>query len=62
MYNLINMVLAIGDSAKVALTVFLVIIAIVVFVLFMLFLKFFRLWLQAKLSRADVKFSELIGM
>ncbi len=62
MYNLINMVLAISDSAKVALAVFLVIIAIVVFVLFMLFLKFFRLWLQAKLSRADVKFSELIGM
>ncbi len=27
-----------------------------------LFIKFFRLWLQAKLSRADVKFSELIGM
>jgi uncharacterized protein YqfA (UPF0365 family) len=24
--------------------------------------KFFRLWLQAKLSKADVKFSELIGM
>ncbi len=62
MYNLINMVLARSDSAKVALTVFLVIIAIVVFVLFLLFLKFFRLWLQAKLSRADVKFSELIGM
>ena len=29
---------------------------------FLLFIKFFRLWLQAKLSRADVKFSELIGM
>ncbi|HUS72827.1 MAG TPA: flotillin-like protein FloA [Sedimentisphaerales bacterium] len=62
MYNLINMVLAISDSAKVALTVFLVIIALVVLILFLLFLKFFRLWLQAKLSRADVKFSELIGM
>jgi uncharacterized protein YqfA (UPF0365 family) len=56
------MVLAISDSAKVALTVFLVIIALVVLILFLLFLKFFRLWLQAKLSRADVKFSELIGM
>jgi len=62
MYNLTNMVLAISDSAKVALTVFLVIIALVVLILFLLFLKFFRLWLQAKLSRADVKFSELIGM
>jgi uncharacterized protein YqfA (UPF0365 family) len=37
-----------------------VILAAIVFLL--LFLKFFRLWLQAKLSRADVKFSELIGM
>ncbi len=62
MYNLINMVLAISESGKVALTVFLVIIALVVFVLFLLAFKFFRLWLQAKLSRADVKFSELIGM
>jgi uncharacterized protein YqfA (UPF0365 family) len=62
MYNLTNTVLAISDSAKVALTVFLVIIALVVLILFLLFLKFFRLWLQAKLSRADVKFSELIGM
>ena len=62
MYNLINMILAISEKTKVALTVFLVIIAIAVFVLFLLFLKFFRLWLQAKLCRADVKFSELIGM
>ena len=28
----------------------------------LLFLKFFRLWLQAKLCRADVKYSEFIGM
>jgi len=62
MYNLVNTVLAINDSPKVALTVFLVIIAIVVLVFFFVFLAFFRLWLQAKLSRADVKFSELIGM
>jgi len=40
----------------------LVILILVVVVFFLLFLKFFRLWLQAKLSRADVKFSELIGM
>jgi uncharacterized protein YqfA (UPF0365 family) len=40
----------------------LVILIIVTLVFFLLFLKFFRLWLQAKLSRADVKFSELIGM
>jgi uncharacterized protein YqfA (UPF0365 family) len=40
----------------------LVIVLLVAFVFLLLFLKFFRLWLQAKLSRADVKFSELIGM
>ncbi|UCG60270.1 MAG: flotillin-like protein FloA [Phycisphaerales bacterium] len=40
----------------------LVILLLVVLVFFLLFLKFFRLWLQARLSRADVKFSELIGM
>lgn len=38
------------------------IVVVVVLVFFLMFLKFFRLWLQAKLSRADVKFSELIGM
>ena len=40
----------------------LVIVVLVALVFFLLFLKFFRLWLQARLSRADVKFSELIGM
>lgn len=38
------------------------ILLLVVLVALLLFFKFFRLWLQAKLSRADVKFSELIGM
>jgi uncharacterized protein YqfA (UPF0365 family) len=41
------------------------VVVILIFVglaFFLLFLKFFRLWLQAKLSRADVKFSELVGM
>ena len=40
----------------------LVVIILIVVVVALLFLKFFRLWLQAKLSRANVKFSELIGM
>ena len=44
----------------VILTVLLIVTILVVVVFFLLFLKFFRLWLQAKLSRADVKFSELI--
>jgi uncharacterized protein YqfA (UPF0365 family) len=28
----------------------------------LIFLKFFKLWLQARLSRAEIKFTELIGM
>ncbi|MHC4685344.1 MAG: flotillin-like protein FloA [Planctomycetota bacterium] len=61
MYNLTNTILA-AEELKVVGMALLVILVIVVFVFFLLFLKFFRLWLQAKLSRADVKFSELIGM
>ncbi len=37
-------------------------VGILLLVFSLIFLKFFKLWLQAKLSRADVKFSELIGM
>jgi membrane-bound ClpP family serine protease len=43
--------------------VLLIIVLLVAFVVVQLvFLKFFRLWLQVKLLRADVKFSKLIGM
>jgi uncharacterized protein YqfA (UPF0365 family) len=63
MYNLTNTILAQStDPKKAILLAFLVIVIIAVVVVFLLFLKFFRLWLQARLSRADVKFSELIGM
>jgi len=62
MYNLTSIMLAVNDPAKVVFMAFLVIIGIIGLVVFLLFLKFFRLWLQARLSRADVKFSELIGM
>ncbi len=62
MYNLTNTTLAQTDPLKVVGMALLVIVILVTIVFFMLFLKFFRLWLQAKLSRADVKFSELIGM
>jgi len=54
--------LAASDPVAVIGVTLLVILIITAMVLFLLFLKFFRLWLQAKLSRADVKFSELIGM
>jgi uncharacterized protein YqfA (UPF0365 family) len=62
MYDLIKLTAAAGDSIRVIGVALLVIVILVAFVFFLLFLKFFRLWLQAKLSRADVKFSELIGM
>lgn len=63
MYNLTNTILAQPtDIKKVILLALLVIVILAVVVFFLLFLKFFRLWLQARLSRADVKFSELIGM
>ncbi len=62
MYNLTKMILAQKNPIEIVGIALLVIVIIVAFVFLMLFLKFFRLWLQAKLSRADVKFSELIGM
>jgi len=62
MHNLTDIILTVTNPARVIATVIVVIIILVVLVLFLLALKFFRLWLQARLSRADVKFSELIGM
>jgi uncharacterized protein YqfA (UPF0365 family) len=62
MYNLTNTILSAGNPLKVVGMVLLVILVLVVLIFFLLFWNFFRLWLQAKLSRADVKFSELIGM
>ncbi len=62
MYNLTKMILAQKNPVEVVGIALLVIVILVAFVFLLLFLKFFRLWLQAKLSRADVKFSELIGM
>jgi len=62
MYNLIHAIPAASDVTKVIGVTILVTLIIAAFVFFLLLMKFFRLWLQAKLSRADVKFSELIGM
>ncbi|MBA7709534.1 hypothetical protein ES703_118453 [subsurface metagenome] len=62
MHNLTNIILTVDDPSRVIVTVVVVAAVLVVLVFFLLFLKFFRLWLQARLSRADVKFSELIGM
>jgi len=62
MFNLTNVGLGAGDPTKVVFGAVVIIIILTALVFFLLFLKFFRLWLQARLSRADVKFSELIGM
>ena len=62
MIDLTNTILGQENPTQVIVVAFFAIVAITVLVFFLLFLKFFRLWLQAKLSRADVKFSELIGM
>ena len=62
MCSLANTILAQGDPTRVIGVTILVVLILAVVTFFLLFLKFFRLWLQAKLSRADVKFSELIGM
>jgi len=57
-----NHLLASGNVANVILLGILVILGIAVLVFILIIASFFKLWLQAKLSRADVKFSELIGM
>lgn len=62
MFEPIYIVFAEGEPTKVIGVTLLVVLIIAALVFFLLFVKFFRLWLQAKLSRADVKFSELIGM
>jgi uncharacterized protein YqfA (UPF0365 family) len=62
MLNLTNTVLAAENPVRLIGVAVVVILIFVGLAFFLLFLKFFRLWLQAKLSRADVKFSELIGM
>jgi uncharacterized protein YqfA (UPF0365 family) len=62
MYSLTNTILAESNPGRTVIVAIVVIVGLILLVGGLLFLKFFRLWLQAKLSRADVKFSELIGM
>jgi len=62
MNNLGQVLFGVANPSQLIVAAVLVVIVLVVLVFFLLFLKFFRLWLQAKLSRANVKFSELIGM
>ncbi|MHC4573791.1 MAG: flotillin-like protein FloA [Planctomycetota bacterium] len=62
MRELEGLILQVSNPGRVIATVLLVVIVLAAIVFLLLFMKFFRLWLQARLSRADVKFSELIGM
>ncbi len=62
MFDSIGLVLAVESPGKVVMMVISVIFLIVVLVLVLLVASFFKLWLQAWLSKAEVKFSELIGM
>lgn len=62
MNSLINVILAAGEFKKVFGVGAVVVILLIGVIFALLMAKFFRLWLQARLSRADVKFSELIGM
>ena len=62
MFNLKDIILVVNDPVKIVILAAIVFIAVLFLISLFLFLKFFRLWLQAWFSRADVKFSELIGM
>lgn len=62
MYNSISTILGAADVGRIVAVALLLVIILVALTFFLLMVKFFRLWLQARLSRADVKFSELIGM
>jgi uncharacterized protein YqfA (UPF0365 family) len=62
MRSLPCLILAEGDTQRIVVVTVLIVAILVALVALLLVMKFFRLWLQARLSRADVKFSELIGM
>ncbi len=62
MYSLTKVIPAASSETRVIVAALIVIFVLVFLVYNLIFLKFFRLWLQAKLSRADVNFFELIGM
>lgn len=62
MFDSIGLVLVAESPGKVILLVVLIIAGLVGLVCILLIASFFKLWLQAWLSKADVKFSELIGM
>jgi len=54
--------LAAGDGKQVVVVAFGIIVLLLALIAVFLVTRFFKLWLQARLSKASVKFSELIGM
>ncbi len=62
MSDLTSVILGAGEYTNMLVTAVGIVLFIIVLVALFLLAKFFRLWLQAKLSKAKVKFSELIGM
>ena len=62
MFQTTSKTLGLSESSRVMIIALLIIISVTILLNFLLFIKFFRFWLQAKLSGADIKFSELIGM
>lgn len=62
MFNALNSILGAANPMTVFLIAILVVIGLFVLIFMFIIAAFFKLWLQAKLSRAEVKFSELIGM
>jgi uncharacterized protein YqfA (UPF0365 family) len=62
MLNILSQILAVSQGFRVVFIGLGIIAGIAAIVVVLVFVAFFKLWLQAKLSRADVKFSELIGM
>ncbi len=61
MYNLTSVVLA-ATQGEIVFWAVIISLIIVAGVILLVVAAFFRLWLQAKLSKADVTFLELIGM
>jgi uncharacterized protein YqfA (UPF0365 family) len=61
MCELTSAILA-ATAKQVIVGTFIFIVAAIALIFLLVLLAFFRLWLQAKLSRADVTFFELIGM
>ncbi|MHC4757303.1 MAG: flotillin-like protein FloA [Planctomycetota bacterium] len=61
MFNL-NEIIAQNDPKLFAVWAIGIVVVLVTLIAFFLIIRFFKLWLQARLSKAKVKFSELIGM